>query len=170
MRQWIQAYSKLAPSINRVMYNFLFSIDLHVTRIDSNKRLFLTSRATLSSINRIKSRITKHFGFETTFRFPSNWKQAYLVFERINFNRLNIQARLGFFSIDRIPISLLQSRVKVNPDEILKAPSIGWNSKFCSITQNWRKFEMSENIYEKNWNISINKYYLKIWFHLMFKL
>lgn len=116
---------------------------------DSNKRPLLTSRATLSSINRIKSRITKHFGFETTFRFPSNWKQAYLVFERINFNRLNIQARLGFFSTDRIPISLLHSRVKVNPDEILKTPSIGWNSKFCSITQNWRKFEMSENKYTR---------------------
>lgn len=170
MRQWIQAYSKLAPSINRVMYNFLFSIDLHVTRIDSNKRLFLTSRATLSSINRIKSRITKHFGFETTFRFPSNWKQAYLVFERINFNRLNIQARLGFFSIDRIPILAFTVASKSQP---------GWNIKG---TINWVKLEILfdyselEKIWNEwkhireNWNISINKYYLKIWFHLMFKL
>lgn len=72
------------------------------------------------STNRIKSGITRHFGFETTFRFPSNWKQAYLVLERINFNGLNIQARLGFFSIDRIPVLLLHSCVKVNPDEISK--------------------------------------------------
>lgn len=123
---------------------------------DSNKRPLLTSRATLSSINRIKSRITKHFGFETTFRFPSNWKQAYLVFERINFNRLNIQARLGFFSTDRIPISLLHSRVKVNPDEILKTPSIETRN-FVRLLRTGENLKWVKINIRENWNISISK-------------
>lgn len=109
---------------------------------DSNKRPLLTSRATLSSINRIKSRITKHFGFETTFRFPSNWKQAYLVFERINFNRLNIQARLGFFFYRPNSDLAFTLASKSQP---------GWNIKD---TINWVKLEIlfDYSELEKIWN------------------